>query len=69
MSDARLALSEVRKTFEQAGRKLEILRGISFALEKAEMVALVGPSGAGIAAGQPWAGRREGRARPGWKGP
>jgi lipoprotein-releasing system ATP-binding protein len=47
MSDARLALSEVRKTFEQAGRKLEILRGISFALEKAEMVALVGPSGAG----------------------
>ena len=47
MSSARLALSAVSKTFEQAGRKLEILRGVSFALAKAEMVALVGPSGAG----------------------
>jgi lipoprotein-releasing system ATP-binding protein len=42
-----LALSEVRRTFEQGGNRLHVLKGASFALQPGEIVALVGPSGAG----------------------
>ena len=47
MSDAALELDGVVRTFHQAGRPLEVLRGASMRLQSGEMVALVGPSGAG----------------------
>lgn len=47
MSETVLELNGVVRTFHQAGRPLEVLRGASMRLEKGEMVALVGPSGAG----------------------
>ena len=42
-----LEVQGVDRTFQQAGRKLEILRSATLALAAGELVALVGPSGAG----------------------
>ncbi len=42
-----LSLRGVRRTFEQAGAKLDVLRGVDLDLRAGEIVALVGPSGAG----------------------
>lgn len=42
-----LALTNVRRTFKQAGAKLEILRGVNLDLKSGEIVALLGPSGSG----------------------
>jgi len=42
-----LEVQAVDRTFQQAGRKLEILRQASLSLSSGELVALVGPSGAG----------------------
>lgn len=42
-----LKLSQVRRTYKQGGRELEVLRGIDLTLNPAEVAALVGPSGSG----------------------
>jgi lipoprotein-releasing system ATP-binding protein len=47
MSESILRLSDVVKTFEQGGVKLEILKGVDMDIRGGELVALVGPSGAG----------------------
>ena len=49
MSDAALPLSlrEIKRTFVQGDRRLEVLRGVSLDLRPGEIVALVGQSGSG----------------------
>jgi len=49
MSDAvfPLSLHEIKRTFVQGDRRLEVLRGVSLDLRPGEIVALVGQSGSG----------------------
>ncbi len=42
-----LELKDVVRTFEQAGTRLEVLRGVQLTVRPGELVGLVGPSGAG----------------------
>jgi lipoprotein-releasing system ATP-binding protein len=45
--DSVLVLKNVRRSFEQGAARLEVLRGVSLAVRRGELVALVGPSGCG----------------------
>jgi lipoprotein-releasing system ATP-binding protein len=47
MSEAALMLDGIRRTFVQAGNRLEVLKGAALQVRPGEIVALVGPSGAG----------------------
>jgi lipoprotein-releasing system ATP-binding protein len=47
MSEAALRLDNVTRTYRQAERALEVLKGVELSLRPGELVALVGPSGAG----------------------
>lgn len=42
-----MSLTDVRKTFIQGTKTLEVLKGVSFEIKQGEIVALVGQSGAG----------------------
>ena len=45
--DGVLILKNVKRSFDQGAAKLEVLRGVSLAVRRGELVALVGPSGCG----------------------
>ena len=47
MSEPALALRDIRRTFHQGDRSLDVLRGANLELRPGEIIALVGPSGAG----------------------
>ena len=47
MSNPALELKSVRRTYEQGGAQLHVLRGADLVVQPGEVVALVGPSGAG----------------------
>jgi lipoprotein-releasing system ATP-binding protein len=45
--DSVLVLKNVKRSFDQGAARLEVLRGVSLAVRRGELVALVGPSGCG----------------------
>src|SRR5262249_13748099 len=46
-ADSVLVLKDVKRSFAQGAARLEVLRGVSLAVRRGELVALVGPSGCG----------------------
>jgi lipoprotein-releasing system ATP-binding protein len=72
-----LVLKGVRRSFAQGAARLEVLRGVSLAVRRGELVALVGPSGCGKStllhiaglleqadSGEIWIGGKNGAALP-----
>ena len=47
MSSPVVRLTDLKRSFEQGGVRIDVLRGIDMAVEPGEIVALLGPSGAG----------------------
>jgi len=47
MNGPALVVSDIRKTFEEGSQRVEVLRGVSLAVEPGEVLALEGPSGSG----------------------
>ena len=45
--DSVLVLNNIKRSFDQGAARLEVLRGVSLAVRRGELVALVGPSGCG----------------------
>jgi lipoprotein-releasing system ATP-binding protein len=75
--DGVLVLKGVRRSFDQGAARLEVLRGVSLAVRRGELVALVGPSGCQYSGrtnsarrpdppdgGEIWIGGKDGAALP-----
>jgi len=76
-ADNVLVLKDVKRGFAQGAARLEVLRGVSLAVRRGELVALVGPSGCGKStllhiaglleqadSGEIWIGGKNGAALP-----
>ena len=47
MSDAVVKLTDLTRSFEQGGVRIDVLRGVNLSVNQGEIVALLGPSGSG----------------------
>lgn len=47
MSDILLSCSDIKKTFQEGAFETSVLKGVSFSIQKGELVAIVGASGSG----------------------